>query len=159
VLLRSPRHESAAGGLAGMVRLPAAVAVLAMTLYAAWDYRRVSQIYLPYEARLAEYRDDTLAKVGETHLFREQARFAELTLTELTRANAEWTLATARDLLRYSPEPRVVEKLIESATLLGRYDEAVEHLARFKAAFPEAHQAWRQRLSLPATSALGRSPA
>lgn len=159
LLLRPAPQPPSPGGWTARMRLPASVLILAATLYAAWDYRRVSQIYLPYDARLAAYRDDTLAKVRDTWLFRDQARFAELTLSDLTRANAEWTLATSRDLLRYSPEPRVIEKLIESATLLGRYDEAVEHLARFRAAFPEAHQAWRERLSLPPASALGRSPA
>ena len=157
VLLWPARAESRPPPRAAALRLPLAVLVLAMTLYAAWDYRRVSQIYLPYEARLPEYREDTLDKVRDSRLFRDQALFAELTLTELTPANAEWTLATARRLLRYSPEPRVIEKLIESATMLGRYDEAVEHLARFRAAFPEAHRDWRQRLSLPGASAVART--
>ena len=157
VLLWSASEAPPTGRAAAALRLPLALLVLATTLYAAWDYRRVSQIYLPYEARLPAYREDTLDKIRGSRLFGDQARFAELTLTELTRANAEWTLATSHDLLRYSPEPRVIEKLIESATLLGRYDEAVEHLARFRAAFPDAHQAWRRRLSLPAASAVGRT--
>jgi hypothetical protein len=48
----------------------------------------------------------------------------------------------ALDLLHFSPEPRVVERLIESAVMLGRDDEAVFYLERFKAAFPQAHAAW-----------------
>ena len=115
-----------------------------MLAYAAWDYRRVSQIYLPPEARAAGYADDPLAKIRTSWLFRNQAAFAELTITPLTRANAQWTFETATALLHYSPEPRVIEKLIESAVLLGRDDEARWHLARFRAAFPQAYATWAQ---------------
>jgi O-antigen ligase len=120
------------------------VAVAAACAYAAWDYRRVSQIYLPQEARAAGYADDPLAKIRTSWLFRNQAGFAELTTTPLTRANAQWTFETATALLHYSPEPRVIEKLIESAVLLGRDEEARWHLARFRAAFPQAHATWAQ---------------
>jgi hypothetical protein len=39
-------------------------------------------------------------------------------------------------MLHFSPEPKVVRLVIESATLLGRNAEAVYYLERFKAAFP-----------------------
>ncbi len=109
---------------------------------AALDYRRVSQIYLPPESRDVALRDDTLAKIGHSWLFKNQARFAELLLTPLARDNAQWTFDTAMSLLHYSPEPRVIEKLIESATLLGRDDEAQAHLAHYRAAFPVDHARW-----------------
>ena len=50
--------------------------------------------------------------------------------------------ALALELLHYSPEPRVIEKLIESAVMLGRDDEALQYLARFRAAFPKEHASW-----------------
>jgi len=117
--------------------------------YATWDYRRVTQIYLAPESRAAAYQDDTLAKLQASRLFRAQVRFAELTLTPLTRDNAQWTFDTATDLLHYSPEPRVIEKVIESAMLLGREDEAAAHLARYRAAFAQAHAKWAQALATP----------
>jgi len=119
----------------------AAGAVIACA-YAAWDYRRVSQIYLPPEARAPELRADPLPEVRKSWLFQNQARFAELTITPLTAANAQWTFDTATQLLHYSPEPRVIEKLIESGVALGRADEMLPYLARFQAAFPEAYDAW-----------------
>ena len=48
----------------------------------------------------------------------------------------------ARDMLHYSPEPRVIEKVIESAVMLGRDDEALQYLARYRAAFPQDHARW-----------------
>jgi hypothetical protein len=45
-------------------------------------------------------------------------------------------------LLHYSPEPRIIEKVIESAVMLGRDEEAMAHLARYRAAFPKEHAAW-----------------
>jgi len=108
----------------------------------ATDYHRVSQIYLPPDKRSAAYRDDTLAKALGSWVFREQARFAELSITPLTLENAAALHALAIELLHYSPEPRVIEKAIESAVMLGRNDEALYHLARYRAAFPKEHAHW-----------------
>ncbi len=66
-----------------------------------------------------EYRDDPLREIRRSWLFRGQARFAELTITPLTRDNAQWTFDTAAQLLHFSPEPRVIEKLIESGGAAG----------------------------------------
>jgi len=123
-----------------------ALAVLAVAAcgYAAWDYDRVTQIYLPPANRSPGWRDDPLPGIRGSWLFRNQALFAELTITPLTRANAAWTFETAGVLLHYSPEPRVIEKRIDSAVMLGQEDEALLQLARFRAAFPEAYAAWTQ---------------
>ncbi|MDB5858947.1 MAG: O-antigen polymerase [Ramlibacter sp.] len=138
--------------LAARTRAGVAACGLALLAYAAWDYERVSQIYLEPEQRLAMWRDNTLSAVRKSWLFSGQARFAELTLATLSRDKLEWTDATAQAMLHYSPEPRVIEKVIESATMAGRYDEAVLYLARYRAAFPEDYAKWRaaQKGALPA---------
>jgi hypothetical protein len=138
----------------GALHVPgaAAASLLVVALgYAAWDYTRVTQIYLPPEERRAAWRDDTLEHVRGSWLFSGQARFADLTLASPTRANAAQMYALSQEVLHYSPEPRVIERVIASATLLGREDEAVLHLARFRAAFPREYEAWRaeQRRPLP----------
>lgn len=127
----------------------AAAVLLAVTGYGAWDYVRVSQIYLPPEQRAARWSDDTLQHVRRSWLFSGQARFADLTLTFPTAANAEAMYALSSQVLHYSPEPRVIERVIESATASGREDEAVLHLARYRAAFPKESAAWRDQLRLP----------
>lgn len=119
-----------------------AIITIAVLLYAGADYYRVSQIYLPAAERSAAYRDDTLDKIRGTWLFRDQARFAELSVTALTPGNAAAMYAMALELLHYSPEPRVIEKLIESAVLLGRDEEAALYLARYRAAFPQDYARW-----------------
>lgn len=129
----------------GMPLLGGALAIA--VVYAAWDYRRVSQIYLPVDERSTVYRSDTLAKIEGSWLFADQVRFAQISLTPLTPANAQWTFNTASALLHYSPEPRVIEKLIESAVMLGSDDVAVEHLARYKAAFPTEYAQWTRQNS------------
>jgi O-antigen ligase len=129
--------------------LALAALLLATVGYAAWDYERVSQIYLPPEQRRAGWRDDTLRHTRRSWLFAGQARFAELTLASVKRENAPAMHALALEMLHYSPEPRVAERVIESATLLGRENEAVLFLARFRAAFPREYQAWRDTQQLP----------
>jgi O-antigen ligase len=125
--------------------------------YAAWDYHRVSQIYLPPEARAAGY-EDPLPTIRKSWLFSNQASFAELTITPVTRNNAQWTFDTAVAMLHYSPEPRVIEKLIDSAIILKRYDEALLHVARYRAAFPEAYAKWSETHSVPAAAASAAKP-
>jgi O-antigen ligase len=136
------RLASAASPRLRLASAAAAACVAAACAYAAWDYRRVSQIYLPPEARTPAMRNDPLPEIRRSWLFSNQARFAELTITPLTQDNAAWTFDSARALLHYSPEPRVIEKLIESAAVLGRESEMLPVLARFRAAFPEAYSKW-----------------
>ena len=126
-----------------------ATILIACCAYAAWDYWRISQIYLPPSARNAAYRDDTLAKIQGSWLFRDQVRFAELTTTTLTPENAAHVNALAQDMLHFSPESRVVEKLIESAVMLGDDAQALFYLERFKAAFPQQHARWSAKLKAP----------
>lgn len=116
--------------------------VLVLIAYAEWDYRRVSQIYLPPAQRAAAYREHTLEQIRGSWLFRAQVRFAEFSLTELTPENAARLNAQAHELLHYSPEARVVERLIESAVLLGRDEEARQFDARYRAAYPQQHARW-----------------
>lgn len=116
----------------------AATFFIAILAYVAWDYHRISQIYLPPASRAVAYREDTLAKIQGSWVFKNQVRFAKLTTTPLSQDNALHTYELARDLLHFSPEPSVVEKLIESAALLGRDDEAQFYRLRFNAAFPQA---------------------
>jgi O-antigen ligase len=125
------------------------IALLAATAYAAWDYTRVSQIYLTPDQRRSPWKDDTLAQVRRSWLFAGQARFADLTLATPQRENAEWMYPLSLQVLHYSPEPRVIERAIESAAYLGRVDEAVLLLARYRAAFPRDYEAWRQSQKMP----------
>jgi hypothetical protein len=143
-------HAPAAVALGARARAGIASIGLVLVGYSAWDYERMSQLYLEPENRLAFWRDDTLAHARRSWLFASQAQFAQLTLTPLTRGNAAQVYTMAQAMLHYSPEPRVIERLIESATMLGRYDEAVLHLARYRAAFPEDYAKWRAAQKLPA---------
>jgi len=129
-----------------------AVPLMAGIGLAALDYHRARQIYLSPEERAAAYRGQTLEKVRQAWIFRDQVRFAELTTTPLDRANAAWTYDLAISLLPFSPEPRVIEKVVESAVMLGRDQEALLHLARFRAAFPKDHREWAAGLHTPATA-------
>ncbi len=119
-----------------------AVTILVFTAYAAFDYHRISQIYLPFEERSARYRDNALEHAQKSWLFQNHARFAELVITPVTRESAPRVLALALDMIHFSPEPRVIEALIESATMLHQDDIAMFHLARYKEVYPTDYAAW-----------------
>lgn len=125
-------------------RAAAAGLLLAALAYAGWDYHRISQIYLPAEQRAAAYRDDAMGHARRSWLFAKPVLFAEVTTRPATRSNAAWMLPAALQTLHFSPEPRVISKVIESATLQGRDALALAHLARFRAAFAKEHQRWHE---------------
>lgn len=123
-----------------------AIAIIVISAGAAWDYQRVRQLYLSPSLRAKAYREHPLEKIKSSWLFQDPLRFAELTTTGLTAANAVHVHQMALDLLHFSPEPRVIEKLIDSAVLLGRLEEAQFYRLRYQAAFPENEARWAERL-------------
>lgn len=146
LLIKPEASTTRVGGWVG--RFAAGVLSLCVALVA-WDYWRVSQVYLPAGERRPAWARDPMAEARRSWFFASQARFAELTLASLSRNNAQWMYDLSQEMLHYSPEPRVIERLIESATMTGRTDEAVMLLARYRVAFPNEYLIWReaQRLS------------
>lgn len=131
----------------GARRFVAAIilAALALGSYVGWDFYRVSQLYKPLADRPPSLRNDTVRKVGDTPFFTDQVDFALLTTIELSPGNAGQVFAVANKLLHFSPEPRVIEPLIESATMLGLDDEAAFQLKRYRAAYPADYARWREQ--------------
>jgi hypothetical protein len=93
-------------------------------LYAAWDFNRVGQIYRQAASRDAAYRDNPLHHAKQSWLFKNQADFAELTTQAVTMDNAAQLYPQALRLMHYSPEARVVQRVIDSAKLLGHDAQA-----------------------------------
>jgi hypothetical protein len=110
--------------------LLAATGLLATAAYVGWDYWRVGQLFVPQAHRAPAYRDDTLAKVSDSWLFRDMVRFARVTTTVPSPDNAAALYADALQTLHYSPEPRVIGAVLESARLLGQETVATEHIRR-----------------------------
>ena len=139
--------------------VPAGLAsgLLAATAWVGWDYFRISQLYLRPSDRAPAYRHDPMAMVGGSVLFGDQVRFAMLSTTPPAAAHARAGLGMAQDLLHFSPEPRVIERVVEYASLLGQDDLVAAHMLRYRAAFPEEFAVWSaqnkavaQALRLPA---------
>jgi O-antigen polymerase len=121
-----------------------ALLLLAATTFAAFDYHRVSQIYLQPEQRSSWYADDPLGAAKKSVLFQSHAKFAELQITPLSKATAARVLELSSELVHWSPEPRIIENLIESATMMGLDELATFHLQRYKVAYPAAYARWAQ---------------
>ncbi len=112
-----------------------AILIVAFSSYALWDYWRVGQIYRPPQERAIAFRENTLEKIKPSWLFKNQVQFAELSVTPLTPANAQHQFDLARDVLHFSPEASVVQRIIDSATLLRRTGDALWYQDRYRAAF------------------------
>ncbi len=138
-------HASTAAGSPGRlaVRLGASLLATAGLAYVLWDYHRAAQLYLPDSARAPAYRGDTAEKVRGSWLFASQVQFALFTTLPITPRNASAMAALGEDVLHFSPEPQVIEKLIEAWALLGRQDRVDWHMARYRAAFPSEFAAWK----------------
>ena len=149
-LLLAPQVASPAGSRTNAAAAIAGWRLVALFLIvsSAWalgEYQRVGQIYLPYEQRSPAYRQDTLRRIGSSMLFDNQLRFAELSTMPLTEANAPVLRALAQRMLHYSPEPRVIEILIESASLMGDLNAALAEAQRYRDAFPEDYARWNSQ--------------
>lgn len=121
----------------------ALVGVAAVGWIVASDYYRVSMLYRPVMLRPAAYREDTIAKVSDTAFFPDQVDFSLLSTTPLTRDTAPQIYVIANALLHFSPEPRVIEAVIESSLLMEKEDEAAFHMKRYRIAYPAEYARWR----------------
>jgi O-antigen ligase len=135
---------SSAGRTPSLMPMTVAALVIVACAYVGWDYWRISQIYLPEAQRVAAYRVDTLDKARDSWLFADQVKFAELGVTPLTRDNAAHIHALALDMLHFSPEQSVVEKLLNSALLMNNREEADYFEQRYQVAFPQEYALWKQ---------------
>jgi O-antigen ligase len=126
-----------------------ALITIASVLYAGWDYHRISQLFLSPDERATRYQVDTLKKAQASWLYQKQVEFAELSLTLTTAATAARVNHLALALMHYSPESRVVEKLIESAELLSQAQEAEFYRIRYQAAYPDDYEAWARSVAKP----------
>ena len=131
-----PTGPSLARRGAAVLRLSGWV-VLALSSLIAADYWRMRQIYLPSTERLGLWRNNPWEASRHTVFFEPAYRFAQLTTTPVSAGNAVWVLDTSLALLHYSPEPRIVHAVIDSARLLGRQDLATLHQQRLKQAYPQ----------------------
>ena len=84
----------------------------------------MGQIYRQAVSRDAAYRDNPLHHAKQSWLFKNQADFAELTTQTITADNAGELYPQALRLMHYSPEARVVQRVIDSAKLLGHDAQA-----------------------------------
>jgi O-antigen ligase len=120
----------------------AALAIAAVCAGALWSYRQVSQPYLAPKERAPQFRYQSWAQLRQVWLFSDQVDFAELAVTPVTPQTAPRLLVLAEDLLHFSPEPMVVQKLLQSAQMLGRDAELDFYARRFAAAYPDAYAQW-----------------
>ena len=125
VVLLWPRGASALQWPGYPLRIVAWVALGLIALIGV-DYQRARQIYLPPAQRWAIWAQDPWTAAGRSLFFGQAVRFAEVTTTTIHAENAASMLQASQSMLHYSPEPRVIDKLIESARLTNE-----EGLARW----------------------------
>lgn len=92
------------------------VGLLCFCTYAAFDYHRVRQLFLSDSERSAWYLDDVYAHAQSSWLFATQVRFATFLTTPITPDNATRMLHLGEQVMHFSPEPLVAQKLAEAKT-------------------------------------------
>lgn len=136
------------------------IALVAGAVLLAWvasDYHRISQLYKVPQKRDSAYRDMAPATTAPSLLFQDQVDFARLPSIGLTPATAQEVFTLSGQLLHYSPEPRVIERRIDSAVMLGQDAEAAYQLRRYRIAYPKDHARWLNKVP-PASRASESKP-
>lgn len=156
IYLSRRSQGSAAPGLAavpGYRRWAVSTLLVAGLAFVAWDYHKVSQLYLPDRLRMESFREDTFNKSRTTLLFQPHVLIAQLVITDPTPDNAELILAGALTSLHVAPDSRLIRRVLEAAALLGRDDLVALHEARYKAAWPRLYREWKQGVPAQAGAA------
>jgi len=91
------------------------------------DYVRVRQVFVPPEQRLLWGGVPAWPRASQTVWFQDTYRFAVYVTTDVRPDNAAWALQEGLALLNYSPEPRVIDRIICSVGLLGQHALARDH--------------------------------
>ena len=120
-----------------------AVCLLLGISYAGFDFARVTQLYMAAEHRVWPFREHTREQAERSFLYRNAVQFAAVSTDPVTFDKAEQQLAEARRLMHYSPESRVVIRIIECLQALGRHAEAEAEAAHFKQVYPGEYARWR----------------
>jgi O-antigen ligase len=105
-------------------------------VYLAWDYDRVSQAYGGPHRRAVNNDSQPLVQAQKSRVFRAYALFAKVTTLTVTPDNAAQMLPELLELLHFSAEPRVLDRLVTAQLLLGNTADARAYARRYKAAFP-----------------------
>jgi len=132
----------------------AGLVLLGTLAFIAYDHAQVQQIYWPSAQRYSFWRDQALQVAQRAWLFRGTALFAQVTTTPVHEGNARAMLENSLRAMHTSPEPRVIEKLLESAQMLGEDALFEAHKKHFQRVYPQAYLAWaHHRQPEPADSA------
>jgi O-antigen ligase len=138
-------------------RVMGAVAALALAGFCgvvAQSYERVSRLYRIEAARAVVFDPFNELQYHDIFLFVNEVAFSRLSLP-VHNGQPQDQYALAQQLLHYSAEPRVIERVLESAQLLGRADEVAFYKARYAQAFPERFIEWLAMEPLGARSPNG----
>lgn len=105
-------------GLAGII-------LLIFVAYAAFDYHRMRQLFIPDAERSELYRNHPLAKAEQSWLFASQVRYARLSTMTKSADNAAETYALAKEVFHFSAEPWILKILVETGEQLAPRDSKI----------------------------------
>ncbi|CAM4318422.1 hypothetical protein COAQ111491_16960 [Comamonas aquatilis] len=129
------------------IRYCVSVSVMALSLWVFIDYQRVTQVYLPPDLRVEELKTDSsleksIIYSSKTIFFSDQSNFATVIFINPDKNNSLIINKLANNLLHFSPEPRVIKRLLESALIIGDTDQYNLHKKRFEITYPKEYLKW-----------------
>jgi len=115
--------------------------VIVACAFMAESYSRVQLLFIPPNARPAEFSKSIPLNRRDVMLFTNQVSFASLSM-ELTPENAQQSLDLAMNLLHGEIGAFAIERVIASLIMLGRQEEAHFYEVRYAASLPEEYAKW-----------------
>jgi hypothetical protein len=147
-------HSVLRGTRARAIGAVLALALAGICLVVSQSYARVSRLYSIEAARAVVFDPFNELQYHDIFLFVNEVAFSRLSLP-VHNGRPQDQYALAQQLLHYSAEPRVIERVLESAQLLGRADEVAFYKARYAQAFPERFIEWLAMQPLGAADPAG----
>jgi hypothetical protein len=113
-LVFSQARPTVASHLAGLDwQKLAGIGLIFFCAYAAFDYHRIRQLFIADSERSHLYQGNAYNYADASWLFAAQVRFAKFAMMPVTSDNAAQLQLLGQDVLHFSPEPLVFQKLNE----------------------------------------------
>lgn len=148
-LLPTPPREAARYTRWGFRTAKTALLALGVLLAITWQqFGGIMKMgKAPFNDRAAQRA--ALKYGADAELFRGTVDLATLRLTDVSPANAAFTRTLAERALHYSPEPIVIESLLQSLWYLGDNTALQKHAQLYCAKYPKSYTQWTRLYADP----------
>ncbi|MGE8440328.1 MAG: Wzy polymerase domain-containing protein [Comamonas testosteroni] len=116
-----------------------------LIIFMTFDFVKISQAYIPEKYRIVASKNiNEVVDYGKgTLFFQKEYLYSVLNISDVNDENAKTIYLLSNFLLRYYPQPAVIEKLMISSVLVKDFESFESQKRMYMRAFPKSFEEWR----------------